>query len=259
MKRPELLLGGAVVAVAAFVLFEARTAPPRAGVASVTDTASASGDGRALSRVRSSNLPPPTDRDYASIRSRIAAARGTTYVDDILAARDNHLARWVDRRESPIAVWIQPRPGLRDFWPQFRDRATEAFYTWSAVGVPVRFVFVDDSTAAEVRLRWVDRFPDAAAGKTYWERDQNWWIMDADIEIAVHRTTGQAYDGPAIRAITLHEVGHVIGLDHSSYPDDIMAARVHVMGLSQRDLRTSTLIYTLPPGSVLAPREPRTP
>jgi hypothetical protein len=258
MKRPELLLGGALVAFAGFIAVEARQLSPRPIVTTGGDTAkiTAGTGGLGLSHLRRSTLPPPPPHDYADIQARLAAAKGVTYMDDILAARSNNVARWVDRSENPITVWVQPRPGLRDFWPQFRDRARDAFYTWSAAGVPLHFLFVDDSATAEVRLRWVDRFNDAAAGKTYWARDQNWWIVDADIEIALHRSTGEAYDGQAIRAITLHEVGHLIGLDHSSHPDDIMAARVHVMGLSQADLRTASLIYKLPPGSVVAGAAP---
>jgi len=174
-------------------------------------------------------------------------------MDEILAERGNNVARWVDRRESPVTVWIQPRPHLPDFWPEFRDRVRDAFYTWAASGVPVKFLFIDDSSAAEVRVRWVDRFTDAAAGKTFWARDQNWWIVDADIELATHRSSGEAYDQQMVRTIALHEVGHLLGLDHSSNPDDIMSPRVHVMALSATDLRTAALVYTLPPGSVTPP------
>jgi hypothetical protein len=265
MKRPELMLGGVLVGVVAFIALEARRAPRRVVTGSAAADSVAIGgatEGLGLSHMRRSMLPPPPPRDYADISARLASGRGSTYLDDILMARDNNIARWVDRSENPILVWVQPRPGLKDFWPEFRDRAREAFYTWSASGVPIRFLFIDDSAAAEVRLRWVDRFTEAAAGKTFWARDQNWWIVDADIEIALHRPTGQAYDGQAIRAITLHEVGHLIGLDHSSHPDDIMAPRVRVIGLSPADLRTAALIYKLPPGSVLSPgavRPPRGP
>ena len=257
MKRPELLLGGALAAVAAFIALEARRAPRRAAPNVAVDTAAAGEpEGLGLSRVRHSTLPPPPPRDYADIRARLAAASGQTYIDVILAQRGNNIARWVDRRDNPITVWIQPKPPLRDFWPDFRNRAQDAFYAWAAAGVPVKFLFVDDSTAAEVRVRWVDRFADAAAGKTYWSRDQNWWIVEGDIELATHRASGEAYDGVMIRTIAIHEVGHLIGLDHSPSADDIMSPRVHVMGLSAADLRTAALIYKLPPGSITPPGAP---
>ena len=260
MKRQERLvvggLAGVLAGVAVFVGVEARRAPPRARApaAPVEDTALASEpEGLGLSRLKRSALPPPPPRDYADIRARLVAARGVTYMDEILAQRGNNVARWVDRRDNPITVWIQPKPQISGFWPEFRDRARDAFYTWATAGVPVKFLFIDDSTSAEVRVRWVDQFRDGPAGKTYWARDQNWWIVEADVELATHRPTGQAFDQQMIRTIAIHEVGHVIGLDHSSNPDDIMSPRVHVMGLSAADLRTAALVYKLPPGSVTAP------
>jgi hypothetical protein len=269
VKRSDTLvfsaLLGVLLPVAGFVGVQALRAPRRAKVAAATvpaarraatTTTAAGAADPGLSSVRKSVLPPPPPRDYGDIARRLAEGSGNTYMDAILAARGGNVARWVERRANPITVWIQPTTTLRDFWPDFRDRARDAFYTWAAAGVPLRFLFVDDSAGAEVHLVWVDRFDDSSAGKTYWERDQNWWIVGGNIEIALHRPTGEAYDQQMIRTITLHEVGHLIGLDHSPNPDDIMAPKVHVMTLSAADLRTAALIYTLPPGPVAKPPAP---
>ena len=257
MKRPELILVAVLLAVAAFVGVQITRAPKRPVAAATVEedttiAATASQTSNDLTRVRRSTLPPPPQPDYADIKQKLADAKGVTYIDAILAQRNDYVARWIDRRDHPITVWVQPKasPNIRDFWPDFRDRVRDAFYTWAAAGVPLRFLFVDDSMAAEVRVRWVDKFSDQAAGKTYWARDQNWWIVDADIELAVHRSTGEAFDGQAVRTIALHEVGHLIGLDHSPNTEDVMSARVHVTGLSAADLRTASLIYKLPPGRV---------
>jgi hypothetical protein len=260
MKRSEavLLPGLATVllVVAAFVSVQVLRAPRRAKPAAIvadTSSADSAGTGDAgLSSVRKSSLPPPPPRDYADIARRLTAASSVTYMDAILAARGGNVARWMERRENPITVWIQPTTTLSDFYPDFKDRARDAFYTWAAA-VPLRFLFVDDSADAEVHLTWVDRFDDSAAGKTYWERDPNWWIVGANIEIALHRPTGEAYDQQMVRAISLHEVGHLIGLDHSPDLDDIMAPKVRVTTLSPADLRTAALIYELPPGRVARP------
>jgi matrixin len=261
VKRSEAVLlpglAAVLLAVAAFVSVQVLRAPRRPKAAAAVADASpadAAGTGDAgLSSVRKSSLPPPPPRDYADIARRLAEGSSVTYIDAILGARGGNIARWMARRENPITVWIQPRTTLGDFYPDFKDRARDAFYTWAAAGVPLRFLFVDDSAAAEVHLTWVDRFDDSAAGKTYWERDPNWWIVGANIEIALHRPTGEAYDQQMIRAISLHEVGHLIGLDHSPDLDDIMAPKVRVTTLSPADLRTAALIYELPPGPVAKP------
>ena len=259
MKRSDAIifsaLACALIGVGGFVGVQIWRAPSRMKtVAAVSaDSSAPATDGNNLSSVKSSSLPPPGPRDYTEISRLLADAKGATYMDAILAERSGNVARWVERRGNPITVWVQPTTTLRDFWPDFKDRTRDAFYTWAAAGVPIRFLFVDDSTQAEVHVVWVDRFDDSAAGKTYWSRDKNWWIVGADIEIALHRPTGEAYDSQMIRTIALHEVGHLIGLDHSPNPDDIMSAKVHVMSLSAADLRTAALIYKLPPGAVAKP------
>ena len=260
MKRSETAvfaaLFGVLLVVTVFVGVQVWRAPRRTAkiVAATTDSAAAVAPTAAgLSSVRKSTLPPPPPRDYGAIARLLADARGATYMDAILAARGGNVARWVERRANPVTVWVQPTTTLRDFWPRFIDRTHDAFYTWAASGVPMRFLFVDDSAQAEVHVVWVDRFDDSAAGKTYWSRDPNWWIVGADIEIALHRPTGEAYDDQMIRTIALHEVGHLIGLDHSPNVDDIMSPKVHVTSLSAADLRTAALIYKLPPGPVSKP------
>lgn len=256
MNRSVVILVTAVAAFGVFIGVQAgRTARHRARPASDSAAPQSSatillqtqeGD---LVRVRRSTLPPPPPRNYAAITQAITEGRDpVTYLDEILAVRGGNIARWVDRRDNPITVWIQPTSDVKDFWPAYRTLARDAFYTWSNAGIPIRFLFVDDSAAAEVRLRWMDRFPDTAVGKTYWARDVNWWIVGGDIEIALHSAAGVAFDRQAVHAIVLHEVGHLLGLDHATNTANVMAPRVRVMVLSPADLRTLHLIYKLPPG-----------
>ena len=134
--------------------------------------------------------------------------------------------------------------------PQYPRQIRDAFRAWDAAGLPVRFAFTDDSVGAEVKLRWVDHFNDAAAGRTYWSRDQHWWIFGADIDIALHATSGARYDELAVRTIALHEVGHLLGLDHTTDETSVMFPRVRVTTLAPADLATVVLLYRLPPGAV---------
>jgi len=249
----KFLLGALVIGFVALIAMQGRRVPSsnRSAAAAVDDSGGSvelrtqEGD---LVRVRRSTLPPPGNRDFVAIDRALAEGRDVTYMDEILTARGGNVARWIDRRNDPITVWIQRATGLADFWPDYPALVRDAFYTWSNAGIPVRFLFIGDSASAEVRVRWVDRFTDTAAGKTYWARDVNWWILGADIELSLHSTKGEAYDREAVHAIALHEVGHLIGLDHSSNPENIMSPRVQTLRLSPTDLRTANLVYRLPPG-----------
>jgi predicted Zn-dependent protease len=67
-----------------------------------------------------------------------------------------------------------------------------------------------------------------------------------------HRAPPQGYvlDADAMRAVALHEIGHVLGLDHTADNRNIMSPTVRVRALSSADKATVRLLYTLPPGAV---------
>ena len=189
-------------------------------------------------------------RARAEVRRRIAEGSEGTYIADLLADHDSSLARWPERLERPITVWIQPHSQVRGWRPRYVELAREAFEDWGATGIPISFRFVEDSARAEVHLAWVDRFREPISGRTLWARDDDWWILDGSISIAMHHRSGEPLDASAIKAITLHEVGHLLGLDHTRDPATIMTPRVRVRSLTVQDKATARLLYTLPAGAV---------
>ena len=193
---------------------------------------------------------PAPARDMEEIHRRLAQNQLGTYIGDILTARDSNIARWPDRTSRPLRVWIQSADALHDWNPDYIAQTRDAFSTWVAAGAPVPFTFVVDSNAADVHVTWVDHFDEQISGKTMWARDDNWWIVDANIAIALHHNHGEPLDASAVRAIALHEVGHLLGLDHCVDTTNIMTPRVRVRDLSTADKATMRLIYALPPGSV---------
>jgi predicted Zn-dependent protease len=66
----------------------------------------------------------------------------------------------------------------------------------------------------------------------------------------VHHRGGEPLDSSAVRAIALHEIGHLLGLDHTSDSANIMTPKVRVKELSDADRATARLLYTVPPGKV---------
>ena len=53
-----------------------------------------------------------------------------------------------------------------------------------------------------------------------------------------------------MHAMALHEVGHLLGLDHTADETSIMTPKVRVRDLSNADRATIRLLYTLPAGSI---------
>lgn len=193
---------------------------------------------------------PAVRRRPASVRGEILKHRAGTYIDELLLARDSALVRWPERLRQPLLVWVQPSSSVRDFEPRFVERARSAFSVWAATGIPVEFTFVADSADADVHVTWVERFPEPVSGKTLWARDGRWWMVDASILIATHHSGGDPLDESAIHALALHEVGHLLGLDHTADASNIMTPRVRVRELSASDRATARLLYSLPPGPV---------
>jgi hypothetical protein len=261
MKRTDLMLVATVIAMGGWIAVQAdavrHSAPEtRQSAAAIVDVprsnAPDDADAGAKAGVVTGGRRPDVapSRDVSDIRRRLSEGETGTYIGDILAERDSSLARWPERLVDPLRVWIQVGDSVPDWKPEFVDQARDAFITWQNTGVPVAFVFVHDSGNADVHVTWRDHFDEQISGKTMWARDENWWIVDANISIALHHNHGEALDASAVRAIALHEVGHLLGLDHSSDTTNIMTARVRVRDLSAADRATMRLLYTLPPGSI---------
>jgi hypothetical protein len=237
-----------------------RAAPPRAapedlvGPVSVgTQTTLVSGDGSVgLEAVSAGGPREPRSRplDAGEVRRRLRVGQAGTYIGELLIDHDSSLARWPDRTRSPLRVWVQPSSSVRHWRPEFVKHVREAFTAWEGVGIPVRFTFVVDSARADVHVAWIDHFDEPISGKTLWARDARWWIVDGNITIAVHHNEGDPLDAGAVRAIALHEVGHLLGLDHTADTSNIMTPKVRVREISPADRATARLLYTLPPGAV---------
>src|SRR5437764_469931 len=186
----------------------------------------------------------------AAVRRQLRERGQGTYIAEMLAERDSALARWHDLKGKPLNVWIQPNANIKEFRPDFATGVRDAFLDWDALLLPVRFAFTPDSASADVHVTFIDHFDEPISGRTKWARDDDWWIIGADIVLAVHHRNGNALDDDSMKAMALHEIGHLLGLDHTGDSTSIMAPKVRVRDLSAADRATVRLLYTLPPGAV---------
>jgi hypothetical protein len=270
MKTVETVLACCVVGLACFiggqtlgardrsVLDEASGTivgrPPRMPAARTTATPSAAlRAARSHSEERLVSDASGTARPAGNaeeMRRRIASGMDGTYIDELLAARDSAISRWPDRVTRPLRVFVREGSDL-DLWnPDFLSAVRDAFDTWTEARIPVRFTFVHDSATADIHVHFVGSFASGISGKTVWSRDGAHWLFSSDIQLAVTHPNGGSVTPPQIRAIALHEVGHLLGLDHTRDTGNIMSARVRVRELSEADKATVRLVYAVPAGSL---------
>jgi len=276
-RRILILVAALVVLLASAALWNAFVRPP-AGVSggATPDAASAESlvhvSGPALDSMANpgrtaaqpATSPPPTvmppvgsgGPSYivllarSEIRRRIRASAGSTYLNEIVAAStDSILHRWDGRVATPVRVYFPPTT-VANFQPAFLDAVRSAFQRWQEAGVPVRFNLDADSGSAEVRVQWRIQFEGERSGQTDLQWDDDGHLTGGVVTLATFDAKGQPFEPDDLRVLALHEIGHLLGLDHSPDAGDIMYAQPKVRDLSPRDIRTASLLYDLAPGAL---------
>jgi hypothetical protein len=182
-------------------------------------------------------------------RRLLRRSAGITYVDSLFFETDSVVRRWRDPKDGPLAVALLESGDLATD-SRLGAVVSRALYAWQQVAPGLRLVLVPDTAGAAIVVLSVDSLEGERAGQTdlRWTRDGA--IQGARITVALTNSDGSTVPDEGLFAVASHEVGHALGLPHSSEPLDVMFSTTRTGHPTERDGRSMRLLYELPLGSV---------
>lgn len=202
----------------------------------------------------SSPLPPLDSIVRLTVRQQLAGEPDRHYLDSLLAGTDSLVRHWPPELEPvPFAIITGGAPGYLD---EMASEARGAVDAWSSAGAGLRLVETRDTTTALLTIRWVDTLGGERGGYTDVSWDRSGRIRHAQIYLATHATvTGRLLTPESRQEIALHEIGHALGLPHSSVATDVMYPVAQNRAPTERDRFSLRLLYQLPTGWIgVSPR-----
>ena len=176
-----------------------------------------------------------------------------TYLNDNL--RSGKLIRW-PQQCFPLSVYIAPCS-----WYSMTDAdkysymsmVKEALRIWESIANgKVSFNLVNNLNDSQINIEWrrVDR---KSLGSCSFNFDTESRLYSAEVSIGIsdgiiHK---KYMDENEVFHTILHEIGHALGLGHSSNKEDIMYTphQYGVVRLTQRDINSINWLYELPYGT----------
>lgn len=172
-------------------------------------------------------------------------SNAANYVDDVLA--NGKIMRWNDETQR-IKIYMASGNHIKGWNPEYAENFKRACLVWQGIlNNKVKFEFVENaSEPVDTVVTWhADRSIRAATTDTDILGNK---LVKADIAFHLIDNSNQLYVPRAIYKLSLHELGHLLGISgHSRNPDDIMfPAATYAIKPSVRDAATLLELYARP-------------
>ncbi|GFP83188.1 metalloendoproteinase 1 [Phtheirospermum japonicum] len=176
------------------------------------------------------------------------------------------MPHWALRSPMTLSYAFSPPPNVIDYvsLPDLKAAFGRAFSRWSAV-IPVSFTEAADYSHADIRIRWYsgehgDGLPfDGPLGvlaHAFAPENGN-LHLDAAERWAVDLAAEGSQAAVDLESVATHEIGHILGLQHSSNSDAVMYAtlspRTKKVELRKDDVDGVQGLYGSKPGYRFVP------
>jgi hypothetical protein len=182
----------------------------------------------------------------------------STFLKDSL--KENKILRWPDKL-MPLKIYVAPfrwyQKSKQNESFIYEHMVSEALNLWTqATNGVFTFNITRDYLNSNVNILW-RRANRRSLGLCTINGVKDHMIYSAEVEIGISDgIIHSAYqDLNEVKHTIIHEMGHVIGLPHSPYQEDIMYVphQYGIVNLSHRDINSARWLYMMDPGFDPAP------